>query len=214
MRLAAERLRAIADDPNEPAREIAARALLRLYTEHRKLSAAMKLRALELEQFRKFDRPLRIAGMADGLNLIVGPNEMGKSTLFAALQAVLFERHRSQARAIKSFQPAGHEGASPRVALSFEIAAEPYRIEKRFLRRPSAELALPDGRHLHGEAAEEALEGLLAGGAASGAGVGWPASPKRSASGACSGSARASRSRCRRSRRARAAPCRRRSRRR
>ena len=67
----------------------------------------MKLRALELEQFRKFDRPIRIAGMTDGLNLVIGPNEMGKSTLFAALEAVLFERHRSQAQAVKSLQPAG-----------------------------------------------------------------------------------------------------------
>jgi DNA repair exonuclease SbcCD ATPase subunit len=124
----------------------------------------MKLRALELEQFRKFDRPARVAGMADGLNLVIGPNEMGKSTLFAALQAVLFERHRSQAQTIKSFQPAVHEGAAPRVALDFEIEGARYRIEKRFLRRGSAELALPDGRHLHGEAAEEELEHLLAGG--------------------------------------------------
>jgi DNA repair exonuclease SbcCD ATPase subunit len=128
----------------------------------------MKLRALELEQFRKFDRKVRIAGMADGLNLVVGPNEMGKSTLFAALQAVLFERHRSHAQTVKSLQPAGHEGASPRVALSFEIGGGCYRIEKRFLRRPGAELSLPDGRQLHGEAAEEALEGLLAGAGAVG----------------------------------------------
>jgi DNA repair exonuclease SbcCD ATPase subunit len=124
----------------------------------------MKLRALELEQFRKFDRPIRIADMDDGLNLVLGPNEMGKSTLFAALQAVLFERHRSQAQTVKSFQPAGHEGASPRVALQLEVDGGLYRIEKRFLRRPSAELTLPDGRHLHGEAAEEALEALLGGG--------------------------------------------------
>jgi hypothetical protein len=39
VRVAAETLRAMADDPDEPAREIAARALLRLYAEHRKLSA-------------------------------------------------------------------------------------------------------------------------------------------------------------------------------
>jgi DNA repair exonuclease SbcCD nuclease subunit len=38
-RVAAERLRSMADDPEEPAREIAARALLRLYAEHRKLAA-------------------------------------------------------------------------------------------------------------------------------------------------------------------------------
>ena len=66
---------------------------------------------------------------------------MGKSTLFAALQAVLFERHRSQAQTVRSFQPAGHEGAAPRVALEFELDGQRYRIEKRFLRRPSAELA-------------------------------------------------------------------------
>ena len=89
----------------------------------------MKLRALELEQFRKFDRRVKIAGIADGLNLVAGPNEMGKSTLFAALQAVLFERHRSQAQSVKSLQPAGHEGATPRVALEFEAGGRRYRVE-------------------------------------------------------------------------------------
>ncbi len=39
LRVAALRLRAMADDPDEPAREIAARALLRLYAEHQKLAA-------------------------------------------------------------------------------------------------------------------------------------------------------------------------------
>jgi DNA repair exonuclease SbcCD nuclease subunit len=39
VRVAAETLHAMAGDPNEPARDIAARALLRLYAEHRKLSA-------------------------------------------------------------------------------------------------------------------------------------------------------------------------------
>jgi hypothetical protein len=39
VRIAAETLRALADDAEEPARDIAARALLRLYVEHRKLMA-------------------------------------------------------------------------------------------------------------------------------------------------------------------------------
>ena len=39
LRVAALRLQALADDPGEPAREIAARALLRLYAEHQKLQA-------------------------------------------------------------------------------------------------------------------------------------------------------------------------------
>ena len=125
----------------------------------------MKLRALELEQFRKFDRPIRIAGMDDGLNLVVGPNEMGKSTLFAALAG-------GSVRAPPLAGPDGQEPAAGRPRrrrrraspCSSRSSGQPYRIEKRFLRRPSAELALPDGRHLHGEAAEEALEALLGGG--------------------------------------------------
>jgi hypothetical protein len=40
LRIAAQSLQAMARDPDEPAREIAARALLRLYTEHRKLSGS------------------------------------------------------------------------------------------------------------------------------------------------------------------------------
>jgi hypothetical protein len=39
VRIAAERLRAMADEPEEPAREAAARALFRLYAELRKMSA-------------------------------------------------------------------------------------------------------------------------------------------------------------------------------
>ena len=120
----------------------------------------MKLCALELEQFRKFDRPVRVAGLAEGLNLIAGPNEMGKSTLFAALQAVLFERHRSQAQSVKSLQPAGHEGAAPRVALDFELGRKHYRIEKRFLRQ-YARLSLPDGRRFEAPELEEELQRLL-----------------------------------------------------
>ena len=60
----------------------------------------MKLRSLAVNQFRKFTEPTRLDDIGDGLNLVIGPNEMGKSTLLAALRAVLFERHSSKARAI------------------------------------------------------------------------------------------------------------------
>ena len=121
----------------------------------------MKLCALELDQFRKFDRPVRIQGLSDGLNLIVGPNEMGKSTLLAALVAALFEKHRSSARTVQSFQPSRHRTA-PRVSLDFEVDGKPYRIEKQFLKRPFAHLHLPDGARIDGDDAEAELERLLA----------------------------------------------------
>ena len=121
----------------------------------------MKLRALELDQFRKFDRPVRIQGLSDGLNLIVGPNEMGKSTLLAALVAALFEKHRSSAKTVQSFQPSRHRTA-PQVSLDFEVDGRPYRIEKQFIKRPFAHLHLPDGARIDGDDAEAELERLLA----------------------------------------------------
>jgi uncharacterized protein YhaN len=121
----------------------------------------MKLCALELDQFRKFDRPVRIQGLTDGLNLIVGPNEMGKSTVLAALIAALFEKHRSSARTVQSFQPSRHRTA-PRVSLDFEVDGQPYRIEKQFLKRPYAHLHMPDGARIDGDDAEAELERLLA----------------------------------------------------
>jgi uncharacterized protein YhaN len=121
----------------------------------------MKLCALELDQFRKFDRPVRVQGMTNGLNLIVGPNEMGKSTLLAALVAALFEKHRSSSRTVQSFQPSRHRTA-PRVALDFEVGGKPFRIEKQFLKRPFAHLHMPDGSRIDGDDAEAELERLLA----------------------------------------------------
>jgi hypothetical protein len=126
----------------------------------------VRLRALEIEQFRRFDAPVRVSGMADGLNLIVGPNEMGKSTLVAALRAALFERHRSAAELVRSFAPSRIEGAAPRVALTFELEGASHRIEKRFLRREMARLDLPDGGRLEGPEAEDALAELLGAGTA------------------------------------------------
>jgi DNA repair exonuclease SbcCD ATPase subunit len=120
----------------------------------------MKLRALELESFRKFDRPVRLNGFAPGLNLVVGPNEMGKSTLLAACRAALFERHSGDRKELRGYQPRGHKTA-PRVALEFELDDGVYRIEKRFLSGPHACLVLPDGRRLERDHAEDALGDLL-----------------------------------------------------
>ena len=133
----------------------------------------MKLRALELEQFRKFDRPIRIAGMDDGLNLVARPQRDGQVD---AVRGAAGGSVRAPPLAGPDGQelPAGRPRGrvAARRPRSSRSTAGRYRIEKRFLRRPSAELALPDGRHLHGEAAEEALEALLGGGGRRPAGSG------------------------------------------
>ena len=120
----------------------------------------MKLRSLALNQFKKFTAPMRLDGINDGLNVVVGPNEMGKSTLLNALRAVLFEKYSSKAHPITALQNDRNQ-AGPVVELAFDLDDGLYRITKRFIKKPYARLSCPDGRTLEGDAAEEALRNLL-----------------------------------------------------
>lgn len=120
----------------------------------------MKLRSLAVNQFRKFTEPTRLDGIGDGLNLVIGPNEMGKSTLLAALRAVLFERYSSRARAITELQN-DRGGNAPVVEARFELDGEIYTVTKRFVKRPYARLECPDGVALEGDGAEAKLRELL-----------------------------------------------------
>jgi len=123
----------------------------------------MKISSLSLNQFRKFDRPVKVDGMSERLNLIVGPNEMGKSTLLAALRAAFFFRYMSKAKDVKDLQHS-HNKAAPVVRVCFEMQpGEEFSITKRFISRPYAQLTCPDGKLLEGDAAEEELRRLLVG---------------------------------------------------
>jgi uncharacterized protein YhaN len=125
----------------------------------------VKLRCLELEQFRKFDLPVRLGGLVDGLNILAGPNEFGKSTILAAIRGLLFERHSSRAEKVRRMQN-WRGNAAPRLAMEFKLGGGLWRIEKRFMHQPSARLTAPDGRVFDADAAEEELQRLLNFGAA------------------------------------------------
>ena len=120
----------------------------------------MKIRSIAVNQFKKFTTPMRLDNIADGLNIVVGPNEMGKSTLLDALRAALFEKHSSRARPILALQNDRNQ-AAPVVELAFEINDGMYRIRKRFVKKPYAQLFCPDGRNLEGDEAEHTLRDLL-----------------------------------------------------
>lgn len=120
----------------------------------------MKLRSLAVNQFKKFTSPTRLNGIGDGLNVVVGPNEMGKSTLLDALRAALFEKYSSKAQPITALQNDRNQ-AAPVVELAFELDDGLYRITKRFVKKPYARLSCPDGRTLEGDTAEDTLRSLL-----------------------------------------------------
>ena len=119
----------------------------------------MRIPSLELERFRKFDRPVRLSGFTDSLNVICGPNEFGKSTILAAIRGVLFERHNSRAEPVKRMQT-WRGNAAPRLVMEFEVGGRHWQIEKRFLHQPMACLTAPDGGRFDGDAAEEELQRL------------------------------------------------------
>ena len=120
----------------------------------------MKLRKLSVNQFKRFTEPTRLGELCDGLNLVVGPNELGKSTLLDALRAVLFERNSSRAQQIKALQN-DRSGAAPVIELVFEVNGAEYTLTKRFVNSPYARLQCPDGTLLEADAAENRLRSLL-----------------------------------------------------
>lgn len=91
----------------------------------------MKISRLRVDQFRRFRQPFELRDLDPGLNLFVGPNEAGKSTLVAALRAAFFERHRSGT--VEHLRPWGDASAAPEVELDFELNGTPCRLSKRFL---------------------------------------------------------------------------------
>jgi len=54
----------------------------------------VKLLALRVAAFRRFAQPAAVEGFGDGINVLAGPNEMGKSTLFRALEAAFLTRYK------------------------------------------------------------------------------------------------------------------------
>ena len=120
----------------------------------------MKIRSIAVNQFKKFTTPMCLNDIGDGLNVVVGPNEMGKSTLLGALRAALFEKYSSKAQPITALQNDRNQ-AAPVVEITFEIDDGIYRIRKRFMKKPYAQLLCPDGRKLEGDEAEDTLRGLL-----------------------------------------------------
>lgn len=120
----------------------------------------MKLTRIALEEFRKFRQPMVLDGLQDGLNLFVGPNEAGKSTIASAIRAAFLERYSTSK--VADLAPRGESGARPSVELSFAHAGHRYVLKKQFLSRPRCELLIDDGaQRLDGEEAENALAALL-----------------------------------------------------
>jgi hypothetical protein len=120
---------------------------------------SLVIRRIAIENFRKFRDPFTIDNLTDGLNIIIEPNETGKSTLMEALRAAFFVRHNTQNQLAKSYAPRG-DSVAPRVEIDFLIDGAEWSLRKRFLKSASIDVEGPQGR-AQGDEAEALLNTLL-----------------------------------------------------
>ncbi|MBO0661393.1 AAA family ATPase [Jiella sp. MQZ9-1] len=119
----------------------------------------MYLKSLAVREFANLD-DASLEGLDPGLNVVVGDNEAGKSTLLKALRAAFFQKFRGRGETVEAFLPYGGEGR-PTVCVAFSLAGTDYRLAKSFWTRPSAELDGPWPKPVTGDAVEEKLAALL-----------------------------------------------------
>src|SRR3569833_686565 len=117
----------------------------------------MKLREFVVCFWRGLNQSLAV--LSPRLNLILGPNESGKSRIFQALQFALFESYKGTSQRKQALQ-SWASSESPFVRLAFTDGAVDYELRKQVLKGASAQLC-GGGKTLRGEEAEEALRGML-----------------------------------------------------
>lgn len=117
----------------------------------------MRLLEIELRNWRGLDQTLAV--LSPRINLILGPNESGKSRIFQALHFGLFETHKGIAQRKQALQT-WTSSESPFVRIVFSDGAVVYELQKQFLKGASAQLS-DGGRTMRGEEAEELLRQVL-----------------------------------------------------
>lgn len=121
----------------------------------------MKIRSIELTNFRKFVGTVRVENIGDNVNVLVGRNELGKSTLLEAINGVIFEKAKSMAGHVKAFRHFVN-GTVPEVKLAFDTDGKSWIIHKRFAGQAGkATLTCSDHRIFEDDAAEAELQRLL-----------------------------------------------------
>lgn len=132
----------------------------------------MKIRSIELTNFRKFVGTVRVDNIGDGVSVLVGRNELGKSTVLQAINGVIFDKAKSTAGHVRKFRHVVN-GTVPEVKLVFDMDGKSWTIHKRFAGQAGkAILTCSDRRLFEDDAAEAELQRLL--GFAGGRGGGEP----------------------------------------
>ncbi len=95
----------------------------------------MNIQTIQLENWKKFTYPVEI-NLKEGLNVLYGPNESGKTTFIDSVITTFYSKHTSNSQKIKNLIPWG-TSLHPRSSISFTKNGQGYRISKGFHERKS-----------------------------------------------------------------------------
>ncbi|ETW23250.1 AAA family ATPase [Mycobacterium gastri] len=122
----------------------------------------MKLHRLVLSNYRGISHR-EIEFPDQGVVVVCGANESGKSSMIEALDLLLESKDRSTKKEVKQVKPANADAGSEVTA---EISTGPYRFvyRKRFHKRPETELTIvaPRREQLTGDEAHDRVRAMLA----------------------------------------------------
>ncbi len=122
----------------------------------------MKIRAIRLKEVGRFSEPVALEGLTGGLDVLTGPNELGKSTILKAVNTALFLPHTSKKQEIEELRP--YAGGAPTIELDLEVEGRRWRLRKQYLSARAAELRdMTTGQIARGADAEALLSTLLGG---------------------------------------------------
>jgi DNA repair exonuclease SbcCD ATPase subunit len=120
----------------------------------------MQINSICVDGVGKFGVRTEITGLGAGVNILSAGNEAGKSTVFRAVRACLFERHNSKNENLRSLATDGLS-LPVTVTVGFELDGEQYAITKSFVKSPAASLVKSGVEIARGREADEKLWELI-----------------------------------------------------
>jgi uncharacterized protein YhaN len=99
----------------------------------------MIITRIVVEGVGKFGTRSEIVGLGPGVNILAAGNEFGKSTIFKAVRACLFERHNTKNDNVRQLASDGLS-LPVTVTIGFDHADSSYTLTKSFIKSPSASL--------------------------------------------------------------------------